>query len=91
MPPTTTTTKLTTLPSTTQSTTTRTTTQPSTIVSTRQKYVNVDGDIYVPGKTVISVSSTPIVDRTGTTTPVSIEISTTTLPPMTEIFTTKYR
>ncbi|CCD66133.1 Mucin-5AC [Caenorhabditis elegans] len=90
VPPTTTTTKLTTLPSTTQSTTTRTTTQPSTIVSTRQKYVNVDGDIYVPGKTVISVSSTPIVDRTGTTTPVSIEISTTTLPPMTEIFTTKY-
>ncbi|KAF1766241.1 hypothetical protein GCK72_006197 [Caenorhabditis remanei] len=81
--PPTTTIVLATLPTTTVSTTTRTTTTPpTTFITTTQKYVHIDSDVSVPRRTQIAISSTPMVDRTVTTSHVPIEISTTTLAPI---------
>ncbi|CAL2032361.1 unnamed protein product [Caenorhabditis brenneri] len=83
-----------TLPTTTPTTTTRTTTLPSTtLLTTTLKYVHIDSDVSVPKRTQISISSTPMVDRTGTTSQVPIQITTTTLPPptaTTTVSTTRY-
>uniref|UniRef100_A0A1I7TTH5 DUF148 domain-containing protein n=1 Tax=Caenorhabditis tropicalis TaxID=1561998 RepID=A0A1I7TTH5_9PELO len=75
--PPTTTTVLSTLSTSTP--TTKTTTNPSTTSTSTLKYVNIDSDVSVPKRTQITISSTPLVDRTSTT--AQIQITTTTLPP----------